>query len=167
MVDNKTIKDTQALKYEGFVTLALESNGKIYNTVKSHNSGKWPLFYAVACSLAGNYDIAEPYRPKFIRLFSDVDSQTENTLVAIPIDTAPSVIKDTTGDYATVSFKFTIPGSYLKSTRVMSAALYSQAYKNVIDCYDAVVTFSQSLVPPNININEYNVIVTWEMKFSN
>lgn len=167
MVNNKTIKDTQALKYEGFVTLELEKDGKVYNTINAHNAGKWPLFYAVACSLAGNYEIAEPYRPKFIRLFSDVNHSTENTVIAVPIDTAPAVIKSTAEDYATVSFKFTVPGSYLRNTSVMSAALYSQAYKNTLDSYNAVVTFDNSLVPTNVNLNDYNIIVTWEMKFSN
>ena len=87
MTNYADIKDDSILKYEGTVILSIEKNGKIYETFVSHNKGRWPLFYCIAASLAGNYEVADLDRPKFIRLFTSVPSTDNNdneaTLIAI------------------------------------------------------------------------------------
>ena len=180
MTNYADIKDDSILKYEGTVILSIEKNGKIYETFVSHNKGRWPLFYCIAASLAGNYEVADLDRPKFIRLFTSVPSADNNdneaTLIAIPYNTSPSVVYHTANpadpedeDSATVSFKFLIPGSYLKTVNGIShAALYSKssdAVNNYLALVEVKDIVSKGLT--NENLNNYNLVVTWQLTIKN
>lgn len=72
MEQNKTIKNSsKSIAYSGNVTVkVVDKKGKqIGKTKKFKNSGRWPLFQFFTTCLAGDFNNAEPLRPKYIDLF--------------------------------------------------------------------------------------------------
>ena len=80
--------------YEGNVKVSLMKDGKKYFTKEYKNEGRWPLFYFLNLCLAGDYTVADEYRPRFINLFDfGLSGQSGE-----PGEPVPNIHDDATSD---------------------------------------------------------------------
>lgn len=125
--------------YSGKINVSLKKGNRTYFKQEYKNHGRWPLFYFLNLCLAGNYNSADQYRPRFINVF-DFNVNGENlldkpvptirdnassdgekigtyfneencvTLISYPVMSRPEVEHDPNQiGTSSITFKFTIP----------------------------------------------------------
>lgn len=183
--------------YQGAVKVAVLKGKRVINSKVYKNEGRWPLFYNISLSLAGNYKEAERFRPKFLKMFQ-LGIAGDNIPAGIPvfgslpvtslndvlynntidsnyvIGTSTTVVED----YSTATLKFLIPFSQIDTTKYTNLiALYSSTYKkdNANPCAYIIIADENN---PNLlgnlgpstqldNENDYNLYIEWSMKVQN
>lgn len=151
-MDNKKMKSTDKITYEGKVRVSVLKGKKTLSTKTYKNNGRWPLFSCIASCIAGDTSAIASNRPKFVSVYSVGDeggaaptdsfsslisrgvprlSMSKVMYASDPIlsisDTTPEAVE---GE-ASISFKFLIPYSQLdlsvSSQGVNMFVLYNKA----------------------------------------
>jgi len=159
MKNKKTDKKVDSsIHYSGEIKVEVRRKNKTISSKNYKNEGNWPLFYFLGLCLSGNYEVANSYIPKYIKLFSlGASGSTVPTVKAA--DFTPAKLKSlTTPMYNTlpyvervegqigvedspsstsVTFKFLIPYSQISNTSasdpVNMFVLYDQSNKNSLE----------------------------------
>lgn len=180
------------LHYEGTITVKLKHGKRVVKTMTFHNRGRWPLFNFVALAAGGQYEIAESFRPKYIRIFNGgtagatipdteagiialLTDANDKTTTAILYNTSPETGYSDTNNTAYVKYKFFIPTTQLIATRNLNLlAVYCQDQKNIKNSPNAYFTVKDATDTTkwgeliNATVSEsYNLEVVWTMTFKN
>jgi hypothetical protein len=196
-MDDKTKTNTNPqnnISYEGIVSITLNKNKKKIKTLKYKNTGKLPLFRFIVDCLRGSYSIAEPHRPKYIQLFTagskgtlvstiNVNSILQNsdnliTPQKIIYQSTPLTTYDNNNDEASITFKFMIPYSQLKTIENINLmALYDQdsftSNSKIPSAYflltklDGSNTVLDSLLDDTTVDNSYSIYIQWKLVVKN
>ena len=71
----KITNNTLGVGYSGKVKISLIKDNKALITKEYKNTGNWPMFYFLNLCLSGEYNKAEAYRPKYLKLFNAGESR--------------------------------------------------------------------------------------------
>jgi hypothetical protein len=167
-------KTNASLGYAGSVVVQLVRGKKVVKTIKTHNSGRLPLFLFLANALIGRLDTRGT--PRFILLgYTEGDDSGANQIStnAIPYSSA-SIETVTTGGNVAASaiFKFLIPFSSLTIGQEANVIrLYSQ---NSLGWDNHIASFilptedeEGNPIDPIVSDGKSNILITWTMKITN
>ena len=156
------VSSNAAIQYSAAVTISVQRNNKIVSTKTFHNNGHYPLFLFLAKCLTGRYNEVSNWTPRFIQLFHGGNKGDDFERVNLPVvfttamarspkrvygsspSTAWNYSYDDNVDYATASFEFIIPFSYINTIDDVNViALYCNNFSTDVDidkpsCYFAL-----------------------------
>ena len=145
-LDNKMI-------YKGKVSVTFTKGGKVIYKNKGKNAGTTSLFNFFAQCMAGNYN--DRLRPKFIKLMSFEDGESENITESYIPFSGLSV------DSTKTKFKFLIPFSSLKEGKVVAELQLYNDNRNMLASY--MIPKSEQYT---LGSGE-SIVVDWELEISN
>jgi hypothetical protein len=71
MKNKKTDKKVDSsIHYSGEIKVEVRKGNKTISSKNYKNEGNWPLFYFLSLCLSGDYEVANSYIPKYIKLFT-------------------------------------------------------------------------------------------------
>lgn len=190
---DSTIKEseTQAIGYQGSISVSVKRGDKTILKRSYHNSGMPNLFRYIANVVAGNS--ANELRPVKIKLFNYADTtQDALTPANFKWDSAspyleavtPYVLFDTTpvvrsggnsGEEASygTTLHFRIPSSYISNPVIHVVALYpnNAAGKNDLSAYytfaDEKNKNSWKPIDMSDSVGDFSIIIEWTLETSN
>lgn len=178
----KTKENNQInLNYNGSITVSIAKKGKIISTQKYHNNGTLELFKFFSYSLAGNYELAEALRPKYIRLYTlgDYGDNIPEVLRPVPTSTTWVMYKETPttiveNGAAYTLFSFMIPFTQIdinQDTNYLvlypNASSASPLAQFMILKPDTEPAKLGRLFEEVTSQNDYNLYITWKMNIKN
>lgn len=162
-MDNKEIKQksSQAVGYQGNVTIKLIKNGKVKKTIKQHNEGKLKLFQALAFAVCGN--LSQQDLPNYIDLvYYDSQSQSSTSILSYK----PSLTGRTPQMVGADAYE-AIFTAYVPATAIAT----SDKKYNVLnllcntDSTSILATLTLDEIQPIPD--DYTLMVQWAMVFTN
>ena len=193
----KITSNTLGVGYSGKVKISLIKDNKALITKEYKNTGNWPMFYFLNLCLSGEYNKAEAYRPKYLKLFNagakgtdpssiDIDeilADPENitSLSTIIYNQTPYTSK-TTGTTevpngkAETTFKFMVPFTQIlndedKPTNLF--VMYDQEHRNTIATPSAYFLLLDeegkldTIDTSSLLSNDYNLFIQWTITTQN
>ena len=150
------------IQYAGKVTVEVVKDGKVLQTINTHNTGDAPLFKFLAFCLASTYYGEDA--PRYIRTFnSGTGKVVETTTTAIPYN---NTLFPTPGENSSYSLtmSFLIPFSSIKNDIATNEVrIYSTAEKDNLENPSAHFTLDAPVTPDdNANLN-----IKWQMIIGN
>lgn len=162
----KSEQQTNAsIGYAGNVEIKLMRGKKVIKTIKTHNSGRLPLFSFLANNLIGQFDNGGT--PRYILLgYTEAGDSVAEQISSnpIPYSNVSLETSSTEGDTsASAIFKFLIPFSAIVSgLEVNVIRLYNQ---NSVGWNNHIASFI--LPTPLESDGKSNILITWTMKITN
>lgn len=151
--------------YSGEAILTLKHGNRTYKTIKKHNKGSAAFFsFILRCVVGGSLP---EKRPGLLWLYSGETGSAE-TLLSFPVlyEGTSSVTTGSSeeGEYATVSYNFLIPDTFLQEQFTISGlrinALDSDGFNDKIY---AEVDFGQTIQIES----KTNLYITWKLTIGN
>ncbi len=173
MAKKKTVKKEASIVYNGNVTIKLVKDGKTLKTVKKHNTGCIELFDFLSNCLMGNF--VQSKTPKLLMGYHLASGEpTKTNLGTNALSTLvpyADIAKIYDGDNCKVEYKFNIP-SLIVNTAVGSInvlALFNMSNASADSPVPSafVKLDSSKVITPEMVSSGINIIVIWDMQFSN
>jgi len=193
----KITNNTLGVGYSGKVKISLIKDNKALITKEYKNTGNWPMFYFLNLCLSGEYNKAENYRPKYLKLFSagavgkdpsDIDiseilsSDTNITSLSTVIYNQTPYTSKTLGTEelpngkAETTFKFMVPFTQIlndenKPTNLF--VMYDQEHRNNITIPSAYFLLLDedgkldTITSSSLISNDYNLFIQWTITTQN
>ena len=181
-----TNEASSIIKYSGKISAIIkDKKGKIVSKRNFHNAGSNYLFKFLSYCIAGKYQAAENFRPKYIRLMSynsinepSIDSFDINDFTAasnLVLMNTSATPKETDNSWSTI-LHFTIPFAFLQKEKIQAACLYCESEKNTLGNYSAVAYFTKlddqgkeilDQIVTGDEFENYNLIIEWDLSVGN
>lgn len=175
MTKKKTVKKEVTkeanIVYNGNVTIKLVKDGKTLKTVKKHNTGCTELFDFLSECLMGN--LVQSKTPKVLMGYHNDEDPTVGVLGTKALSTFvpyADIDKISVGDNYKVEYKFNIPSlivSTSDSINVLALFNMDNANKPVPVPSAFIKLGSGKAITPAMVSSGVNIIVLWDMQFSN